>query len=256
MAEDNPGHNRRQSGLIAALLELCFPPSCLLCRTGLPAFGETQLCPNCRTKIRLIAPPLCRCCGTEFLGAGENHLCGPCLASPPYFERARSVFRYDDQSGRLLHAFKYGGKTAGRRTFAALARESGALSELAEPELILPVPLHPRRLRARGFNQALVLALFLMPERRERIRPDLLRRHRWTEPQTSLSGQARRQNLSGAFSLGDPTRVRGRRVLLVDDVFTTGTTINECAKALRQAGAAQVEALTLARVGTGLQTTG
>ena len=83
-----------------------------------------------------------------------------------------------------------------------------------------------------------------------------MRRSRWTEPQTSLSGQARRRNLTGAFALGDPTLVRGRRILLVDDVFTTGTTLNECAKALRQAGAAQVEALTLARVNTDLQAKG
>ena len=132
--------------------------------------------------------------------------------------------------------------------FAALALESGALAELHDPDLILPVPLHPRRLRGRGFNQALTLARFLLPARRGRIHPDLLRRSRWTDPQVSLSGKARRQNLANVFCLNDPEQVRGRIILLVDDVFTTGTTINECAKTLRQAGAAQVEALTLARV--------
>lgn len=196
----------------------------------------------------MIEPPLCQCCGVEFNGVGDSHYCGPCLASPPHFSRARAIFRYDEGSAKLVHAFKYGGKTVGRATFCALANEAGPLAELSPPELIIPVPLHAKRLKSRGFNQALVLARILFPGPRPRIAPQLLVRTRWTEPQTTLSGRERRQNLDGAFAVRQAERICGRQVLLVDDVFTTGTTLNECAKVLKAHGAARVEALTLARV--------
>lgn len=234
--------------LYRSLRELCFPAVCLLCRQGLPAFTEVHLCPACQTRVRLIQAPLCTCCGMEFAGAGESHYCGPCLARPPHFSRARAIFRYEEESARLVHAFKYGGKSVGRATFRALSKKAPPLADLAPPELIVPVPLHVRRLKARGFNQALLLARFLFPEQGERICPDLLVRHRWTDPQTTLSGQVRRKNLAGAFLVRRPQQVLGRRVLLVDDVFTTGTTLDECAKVLKAHGALQVEALTLARV--------
>lgn len=231
-----------------ALRELCFPAVCLLCQESLPAFSAVHLCPGCRAGIRLIQPPLCQCCGVEFIGSGDSHYCGFCLASPPHFSRARAILRYDDESAKLVHAFKYGAKTVGRGTFCALAKEVAPLADLAPPELIIPVPLHAKRLKSRGFNQALVLARFLFPAQRKRIAPHLLIRIRSTEPQTTLSGRERRQNLTGAFAVRHPDRIRGRHLLLVDDVFTTGTTLNECAKVLMGHGAARVEALTLARV--------
>jgi ComF family protein len=236
------------AGLSRSLGELCFPSVCLLCRQGLPAFSAVQLCPGCRARVRVIRAPLCLCCGVEFVGQGESHLCGGCLAKPPHFSKARAILCYDQGSAQLVHAFKYGGKTAGRATFRALAQEVAPLADLAPPELIVPVPLHPARLRQRGFNQALVLARFLFPEQRGLIHPALLLRTRETHPQVSLSGRERRKNLGGAFAVSRPELVAGRRVLLVDDVFTTGTTVNECAKVLKAEGAAEVEALTLARV--------
>ena len=231
-----------------SLRELCYPSVCLLCREGLSPFAAVQLCPGCRARIRLIRTPLCQCCGVEFGGSGGSHLCGACLAKPPYFSRARAILRYDEASAKLVHAFKYRGRTVGKGTFLALASESPPLIDLSPPELIVPVPLHRTRLKERGFNQALVLAGFLFPNNRERIAPDLLVRTRWTHPQVSLSGQERRRNLGGAFAVRRPERVHGLLVLLVDDVFTTGTTLNECAKTLKAQGAAEVQALTLARV--------
>lgn len=231
-----------------ALRELCFPAVCLLCREGLPAFTPVHLCPVCRARIRLIEPPLCLCCGVEFVGSGDSHYCGPCLTKPPHFSKARAIFRYDDESARLVHAFKYQGQTVARATFCAWAQEVGPLHDLAPPELIIPVPLHRRRLQARGFNQALVLARFLFPKEGAKIAAHLLIRPRWTDPQTALSGQERRRNLAQAFAVKHPKRVVGRQVLLIDDVFTTGTTLNECARVLKENGAARVEALTLARV--------
>ena len=231
-----------------SLRELCFPAGCLLCRLPLPAFTPIHLCPACRAQIRLIASPLCQCCGVEFAGSGGNHYCGPCLTKPPYFSRARAIFRYDTESASLVHAFKYGGKTVGRATFCALAQKALPLADLATPELIIPVPLHRLRLQSRGFNQALVLARFLFPKEGRRIASQLLVRSRWTDPQTALSGRERRQNLGGAFAVRQPEQIHGRRILLIDDVFTTGTTLNECARVLLENGAIQVEALTLARV--------
>ena len=112
---------------------------------------------------------------------------------------------------------------------------------------MLPVPLHPARLRERGFNQALLIARACFPQYRSRLEPALLRRQRHTRPQSQLSGHERRTNLGGAFTFVAPSRVRGRRVLLVDDVFTTGSTVQECSRVLRTAGAARIEVFTLAR---------
>lgn len=171
------------------------------------------------------------------------------MAGPPYFNRARAIFRYDDASAPLVHSFKYGGRTVGKQTFRALARQIALMADLDSPEIIVPVPLHVRRLKERGFNQAVVLAHILFPEDTRLIYPDLMTRDRWTEPQVGLSGQNRRHNLRNAFSVRLKDMILGRRILLIDDVLTTGTTLNECAKVLKSCGALQVEALTLARVG-------
>lgn len=233
--------------LARSLRELCFPAVCLLCRQGLPAFSPIHLCPGCLPKIKLIGSPICRCCGVELMG-GDDHLCGPCLKHPPFFRRARAVFRYDDDSAPLLYAFKFYGKTVGCATFCALAKQVAPLADLAVADLIVPVPLHPRRLRARGFNQALVLARILFSNEVAKISTNLLVRSRWTDPQTTLTGRERRRNLNQAFTAPHPERLVGRRLLLIDDVFTTGSTVNECAKVLIENGAASVEVLTLARV--------
>lgn len=122
------------------------------------------------------------------------------------------------------------------------------VQDLAEAELILPVPLHKSRLRERGFNQALVLAELFFPEHKKRIATTLLVRSQKTTPQTCLSGNERRKNLKKAFTISRPELVKDRSVILIDDVFTTGTTLNECAKTLKKHGARSVQALTLARV--------
>ena len=135
----------------------------------------------------------------------------------------------------------------GLASLAALARASGGFRSLAIPDLILPVPLHPRRLRQRGFNQALLLARACFPEQQVLIDPFLLQRHRATVAQTGLSGTLRRKNLFGAFSLIQPDMVKNKKILLVDDVFTTGSTVQECSRILRRAGAGRIEIFTLAR---------
>jgi len=135
------------------------------------------------------------------------------------------------------------------RTFTVLLARVPTLGDLREkPDLIIPVPLHKKRLRQRGFNQALELARLFFPGEKRRIQPTILLRSRWTTPQTGLDGKHRRRNLAGAFQVRDARRVQGQRILLIDDVLTTGSTVNECARVLRQNGAGNVEVLTLARV--------
>ncbi len=149
---------------------------------------------------------------------------------------------------KAIHSFKYAGKTTGLSSFAVFKNRQILLRDLTEPDLIMPVPLHPRRLRERGFNQALLLANAFFPDRRGKIAPALLARRYWTLPQTGLSGPARRKNIKGAFRVKKPARIAGRQVLLVDDVLTTGATVEECARVLCRAGAREVQVITLARV--------
>ncbi|MFU8818744.1 MAG: ComF family protein [Desulfurivibrio sp.] len=250
--ESAAGPGQRQGVLTAwcrAGLDLFFPPRCLGCSSPRPHSLPPLFCPDCLDQIHPLLSPLCSCCGRPFPGAAEdNHYCGACLQRPPRFRRARAAVLYDPPIAHAIHACKYHGEFAGLATFAALAHHSPAIAELAESDYILPVPLHPKRLRHRGFNQALLLARALFPHRRRVIKADLLLRRRWTEPQTGMDGRKRRNNLRGAFALGQPELIKNRRILLVDDVFTTGSTANECAKVLAAAGAASIEVLTLARV--------
>lgn len=233
---------------LKAFVDLLFPPVCILCGVATVRNDPECLCGRCWLQIEYVQPPLCACCGGMLSGnPGHNHLCGPCRRNPPYFSLARSSIRYDQPVGRLLHRLKYHGDTtvlpALRRIIAHWPAELPG-----DFDLIVPVPLYVSRLRRRGFNQAEILAREYFPDRKKDIRSDLLRRRRDTGAQTSLSGAARRNNLRSAFQADDGGGVRGKRICLVDDVYTTGTTVNECAKALLDGGADEVRVLTLARV--------
>ena len=146
-----------------------------------------------------------------------------------------------------VKVFKYNGKMYGLETFAAMTRQYYLHHPFPEADLILPVPLHPKRLRKRGFNQALVLARKFFPKSKERIDPHVLERHQWTCAQTGLNGRERRRNVKNAFKVRNPEKIKNKKILLVDDVFTTGATVNECAGILRKSGATKVEVFTFAR---------
>lgn len=237
------------ANLHLAVIELLFPSNCLACRLPLPPGTLPMFCPGCLGQIELLAGPLCPGCGRQFpKAAGSHHFCGLCLTNHYHFDQARGVAIYTEPFAQVIHRFKYQGKTNALASFRALLEMLPDKGVREPPELILPVPLHARKLRQRGFNQAVLLARAFFPREQRRIRSDLLLRQVNTEPQTSLSGKARRQNLKNAFALRNPEQVRGKRIVLVDDVFTTGATVNECARVLKKGGAARVEVLTLARV--------
>ncbi len=229
-------------------LNALLPPRCLVCGVGVERPGA--LCGACWRGLSFLAPPFCAACGFPFdfdLGAGT--VCGACSREPPGYDRARAVLRYDDVSRGLLLGFKHGDRTEGAPAFGGwLARAGGEL--IADCDVILPVPLHPRRLFSRRYNQSALLAQALGRATGLPVLPDGLRRTRNTASQGRLSAAARQRNVAGAFRVapGAAERLGGRRVLLVDDVLTTGATVEACAQALRRAGAAGVDVLTLARV--------
>lgn len=231
--------------LFAAGRDLLFPARCLACGVLLGRHTLPLLCPSCQKRLVPLNSPLCRCCGTPF-STGRDHLCGACLKTAPPFTLARSAFLYQAPLDRLILDIKFGHHLTGLASLAHLASHSPAFATLARPDLILPVPLHRDRLRERGFNQALLLAKCCFAGQAE-VAADVLRKDLATLPQTRLSGTARRKNLRGAFSVHRPDQVAGKKILLVDDVFTTGSTMVACARILVQAGAVRVEAFTLAR---------
>jgi ComF family protein len=234
-----------------AARDICFPPVCLICNKGLATRSSGgyfhSLCADCSSSINLLREPLCSSCGRQFPdAAGSSHLCGNCLQTTLHFARARSIVRYDGVMAQAIQSFKYGHNTAALPVFAALNNQLHPLQNQPIPDLIIPVPLARQRLQKRGFNQALLLARAFFPEMKHIISIDVLARRRETAPQTGLNGRARRKNIKGAFAAAGG-KVTGKQILLVDDVFTTGTTVQECAKVLRRSGAREVQVLTLAR---------
>ena len=198
--------------LTALATDLLLPPRCLGCGTVIRRGGA--LCAECWSGLRFIPPPLCIVCGFPFAqDEGEVVLCAECMASPPAFTRA-------------------GG------------------AELAQADAVLPVPLHRWRLLRRRFNQSALLARALARDCHLDFLPQVLVRTRATPSQGGLSGRQRRLNMRGAFAVPEPQRARieGRRLVLVDDVYTTGATVGACARALLRGGAESVVVLTLARV--------
>lgn len=232
------------------VLDAVLPPLCLCCGTVVAEPGS--LCPQCWTGMGFLAPPLCHACGHPFdldPGAEGAVLCGPCLAKAPPWARARAVLRYDDASKPLVLRFKHADRLEGAPAFARWMARAGA-DLLADTDVIVPVPLHRWRLLARRYNQAAVLAMALGRLSGVAVVPDALARLRRTPSQGHMDREQRRRNVSGAFAVPARRRaaVAGRRVLLVDDVLTTGATTGECARVLLKTGAASVDVLTLARV--------
>jgi len=229
-------------------LDAVLPPLCLRCRTAVDRTGV--LCAGCWGQIRFIGDPKCRICGVPFetAPAGEP-VCGGCLADPPRWRRARAAVAYDDASKPLILSFKHGDRLHLAPLFAGWLLTAGAPLR-AELDVLVPVPLHRWRLLRRRYNQAAVLARHLARDTGLPVSDRALVRVRPSPSQGHLSAEGRRRNVQGAFAV-DPARVaeiRGRRVLLIDDVHTSGATGEACTRALLRAGAETVSFLTIARV--------
>jgi len=230
----------------AGVLDLLLPPRCLGCGITVPAPGT--LCVACWRSITFLGAPCCACCGYPFdFDPGTGGLCAACLAHPPVFDRARAAMRYDDASRSLVLALKHGDRLHLAPTLAQWMRRAGS-ELLADADLLIPVPLHWTRLFARRHNQAAVLALAIAKSDGSAVATTCLVRRRRTPSQGRKSAAARQRNVAGAFAIRRPEDVQGKRIVLIDDVFTTGATVEECARVLKRAGAARVDVLAVARV--------
>ena len=234
--------------VLRALLDMFFPPLCHVCRSFIPDAGQLHLCSSCTEKIKLLGHPLCIVCGIPFFGAGDEHLCGECIKHPPAFDAARAAVAYIGPVCSLIHDFKYTYKVHLRRPLSLLiVNHLDDVAARYHSDLIIPVPLHVKRLRSRGFNQAILLGELLARRWQLPMERGVLQRIRWTEPQINLSADERQENVKGAFVVHEPARVSGKRIILLDDVLTTGSTVAECAAVLKAAGAVEVLVVTVAR---------
>ncbi|MDG2005584.1 MAG: ComF family protein [Novosphingobium sp.] len=232
---------------LAPVVDLVFPPRCPLCGQGISA--QTGLCASCWSDLVIPGEPACESCGRPF-GDGilDGAICAPCLAHPPRHDGIVAATLYNDSSRRLVLAFKHSNRIA---LAPMMARLMTAKLDLAEEDwVVIPVPLHRWRLWRRGFNQAAVLAREVARQTGSTLTVDALLRHKSTPVLGGLGAKARTRALAGAIGI-NPRRsanVQDARILLVDDVMTSGATSDTCIAALKRAGASEVKLVCFARV--------
>ena len=233
----------------STVFQFFLPPQCPCCER-FSEEGRQGFCSNCLSQIRWIKPPFCSICGIPFISREvETHPCGACVTHRKYFTIARALGAFEGSLQEAIHRWKYEGKTYLTPFFADWMAEG--LNRHWEPgslDLLIPVPLHTRRLRERGFNQSLLLVRELSRRTGIPYRKSILQKKKSTIPQVNLSGVEREKELRGTFHVIGKEELSGLSVLLIDDVYTTGATVNECSKVLLRGGAKRVDVLTLAHV--------
>ncbi len=250
---------RAKQGVLSRLLDVALPPVCIHCHKPIAAHGH--LCAPCWQSVHFITHPLCDATGlplpydSQPLVSGlrkkrSKQLSAQALAHPPDYDRARAVALFNDVLRSLIHGLKYSDRREGLGLFGRWLLLAGR-ELLEDADLIMPVPLYRGRLWQRRFNQSALLSLELHKLTGVPVDVLALKRHRATRSQVGLSEQARRANVTGAFTLSPKhrTQIEHKNILLIDDVLTTGSTVDACTRALKKAGAAKVDVLVLARAG-------
>jgi len=250
------------------LIDVVYPPRCHICHGFLredPSENRSGFfCQTCSDDFMRISSPICPVCCTPLEMSQEDHLCEDCLRKRPHYTAAYACYHYDGAIKDAIHQFKYGSKSFMSRSLGPLLAafaENLALTvhqqgnatcrwfQEKDQLLIIPVPLHPKRLKERGFNQSLLLADHVAVRLGAELDFISLRRVKYTVPQTGLGKEARRKNVNRAFEVINSQAVKGKTVFLVDDVATTGNTVNECARILKRSGCSDVFCLVLAKAG-------
>ena len=240
---------------LSQLIDIIYPPRCHICGRFVSAdedrVSSHHLCDDCLADLTPITHPICTVCGLPFsTRKGEDHLCENCLRKRPYYDSVRAPYRYSGPLVEAIQRFKYGSETqliSSLGTLLSSFAKELVPNPLTPDFLTVPVPLHMRRLRERGFNQSLLLAKVVATDLGTQLDYLSLVRIRHTRAQTGLRKEERRKNVKDAFCIIYPEIIKGKKILLVDDVFTTGYTLNECARTLKKSGAMVVICLTLAR---------
>ena len=237
--------------IIHKIIDFIFPPQCYIC--GKMLHDEDGLCFECLSKINFITNPRCYCCGRPFEfklpqnGKSKNLLCPKCLTKKPKFDRCISAVRYDDTSKKIILPFKHGDKTQLAKFMGKIMFNVGK-ELLKDTDIIIPVPIHFTRLLKRKYNQASLIGNIISKLSKKNIQHNNLVRIVATKSQGHLNKTQRKQNIHNAFMIRAPQEIKGKNILLIDDVYTTGVTVNECAKTLKKNGAKKVFVLTFAHV--------
>lgn len=231
------------------IINLIIPKGCLICQSTFIKDVGDPICLKCWKKVVFSTGPLCPICGRPFpsrisLSKSPNYICGLCREKRPYFQRHIYIGSYGGVLSKAIRLFKYKKKVSLAYSLSYLLCRK--IKDLPEIDIIIPVPLYIKRLRSREFNQALLISGVLSLHLDRPVINNVMVKNRDTRPQVELNRQKRRVNIKDVFSITDRYLIKGKRVLLVDDVFTTGSTINECARILKKSGAYRIYAITLA----------
>ena len=239
-------------------LDFVFPAECAYCHNFVGDDRVLIFCKPCWETISLITPPRCPRCGKPYtsntvLHHAPNFTCGECRKSSPFFDRAFAAAYYEGVLKEAIHQFKFQRKTGlGKHLAQWFISQLTDAVDISSYQIILPVPLHKSRQKQRGYNQSAILAKYLAQHYQRHLLLNNLLRIRHTDAQSLLQGRQKRQeNVKNAFRVKFPASIHNQHLILVDDVFTTGATVNECAKVLKQAGARTVLVLTLSRADFG-----
>lgn len=226
------------------LLDFLFPSYCEICAQKLQ--GEKYICQKCLKKVKYINANTCSLCGKE-LTLQVEALCKDCKDTKRYFKEARAIGRYEGVLKDYLHLLKYYHKPYLEILFPDIIKDYAKWIKDYQFDYIIPIPLHPKRLRERGYNQAELLAKYLSKAYKIKFYKNNLKRKKETLPQVGLNEKERLRNVKNSFIVKHKERVKDKNILLIDDVYTTGATVNECSKELKESGAKKVVVLTLAR---------